>query len=313
MKSELLHVITCVFNPLRWKSRIIHARNSIKEWRDDGAKVYVVECVSGEREYELDDIEGIVHIPVRSYGLAWNKENLLNIGISRLPHNAKYIMIADADVHFRKRSWASETVHALQLHPVIQPWHTCIDLGPNDETIQVHRSFASLHHEGKPVVSNGSKFWRFDGGPYEYSHTGYCWAFTRRFLEEIGGLIEICGMGSADHHMAYGLIGEIERSIPLNTNKNYFNHLKLWEERAERSSNHNLGFVSQTIEHHFHGRKQDRGYISRWKMFIDHDFDPLSDLKKNTYGVIEFSGNKPELTRIWDNYMRSRKEDSGSL
>lgn len=313
MKAELLHVVTCVFNPLRLKSRIRHARNSINEWVRDGAKVYLIECVNGERPYELDDLEGVVHIPVRAYGLAWNKENLLNIGISRLPHDAKYIMIADADIHFRKRSWAAETVHALQMHPVIQPWHSAIDLGPNDETIQVHRSFCSLFHEGKPVVPQGPKFWRFDGGPYEYAHTGYCWAFTRRFLEEVGGLIEICGMGSADHHMALGLVGQIDRSYPHGTNQNYIKHLKMWEARATRSANFNLGFVPQTIEHYFHGRKQDRGYVSRWDMFVEHDFDPNTDLKKNTYGVVEFAGNKPELIRSWDNYMRSRREDVESL
>jgi hypothetical protein len=39
---------------------------------------------------------------VRATTLAWSKENCLNIGISRLPHDAKYIGTFDANIHFRK-------------------------------------------------------------------------------------------------------------------------------------------------------------------------------------------------------------------
>ncbi len=48
--------------------------------------------------------------------------NCLNIGISRLPHDAKYIATFDADIHFRKPGWAAEAIHVLQLYPVAQPF-----------------------------------------------------------------------------------------------------------------------------------------------------------------------------------------------
>jgi hypothetical protein len=61
-----------------------------------------------------------------------------------------------------------------------------------------------------------------------------------------------------------------------------------------------------TIEHPFHGRKGDRGYQSRWAMFLDSGFDPVTDLKRNTYGVLEFSGAKPDLERAFDRYLFQR-------
>jgi hypothetical protein len=60
----------------------------------------------------------------------------------------------------------------------------------------------------------------------------------------------------------------------------------------------------------FHGSKANRSYQGRWDMFIRHNFDPWTDLKKNTYGVIEFAGNKPELEREFELYMRTREEDA---
>ncbi len=48
-------------------------------------------------------------------------------------------------------------------------------------------------------------------------------------------------------------------------------------------------------------------------MFLESAFDPVTDLKRNTYGVLEFSGAKPDLERAFDRYLRSREEDVNTL
>lgn len=313
MRADLLHVVTAVSNPIRWSSRVALAKAAISEWVADGANVTVVECAYGERDYDLADMPGITHVPARARTVVWNKECLLNLGISRLPQSAKYIATLDADIHFRKRGWAAETVHALQLHPVIQPWTDAYDLGPNDEHLQAHKSFCSLYRDGKPVIPTGPKFWKFAGGPYEYSHSGFAWAYLRSFLEEVGGLIDVAGMGAGDHHMAYALVGAVDASMPSDKiSPAYANALRRWQGRAIRSANFKLGCVPQTIEHAFHGRKFARAYQARWDMFLRHGFDPETDLKRNTFGILEFAGNKPELEREFEQYLRSRDEDIAS-
>lgn len=309
-----LDIVTVVANPIRWESRIRLARAAILDWlKEPNVRVTLVESAYGGRDHELADLAAIPRInfvPVRNYSLVWNKESLMNIGISRLPADAKYIGTFDADIHFRKPGWAGEIIHALHLHPVAQPWSTAYDLGPNDEHIQAHTSFARLFSEGKPVVSSGGKFWTFDGGPYQYSHPGYAWAWTRDILDRIGGLFDLGGMGSADHHMALAMVGAVEKSIPGGTHPNYLAALKVWESRALTHINKNVGYVPGTIEHEFHGSKAARGYLNRWDMFIRHGFDPINDLKRNTFGVLEWAGNKPELEREWHLYLKSRAEDA---
>ena len=86
-----------------------------------------------------------------------------------------------------------------------------------------------------------------------------------------------------------------------------------WQGRALQHINFRLGYVPGIIEHRFHGRKADRGYLSRWNMFVRHGFDPDEDLKRNSFGVFEWTGNKPELIREFDLYLRSRNEDINSL
>jgi hypothetical protein len=230
-----------------------------------------------------------------------------------LPQSAKYIATLDADIHFRKRGWAAETVHALQLHPVIQPWTDAYDLGPNDEHLQAHKSFCSLYRDGKPVIPTGPKFWKFAGGPYEYSHSGFAWAYLRSFLEEVGGLIDVAGMGAGDHHMALALVGAADKSVPATVSPSYRRLLMQWQERARLHINGNIGVVPGTIEHGWHGSKPKRQYLERWDMFVRHGFDPDTDLKKNTSGVIELAGNKPELRRELALYFAQRDEDANTL
>lgn len=313
---ETLYVVACVSNPLRWRTRIDLARRAIADWlKAPQVHVTLVECTYGSRGYELDDLasERVKHIPVRATTMAWSKESMLTIGINSLPPHAEKIGTFDADILFRRPHWASEALAALDLYPIIQPWDTAYDLGPNDEHIQTHKSFASLYHSGKPVVPNGPKFWDFDGGPYVYSHTGFLWCYQRRILDRIGGLFDVAGMGSADHHQAYGLIGQYERSLPGTVSSAYRNALASWSARATRELNGKLGYSHGTIEHLHHGSKRRRFYLSRWDMFLKHGFDPVLDLKRNTYGVIEFSGRNGELEREWDLYLRSRREDDNCL
>ena len=313
MRADLLHIVTAIANPHRWESRIRLAKEAIRQWVADGAQVTVVECAYGERRHDLCGVAGITHVPVRARTLVWNKECLLNIGISRLPREAQYIATLDADIYFRRREWAAETVHALQLYPVVQPWSDAYDLGPHDEHIQHHKSFARQLFHDVPVAQTCAHFWKHDGGPYDYPHSGYAWAWTRDALDYLGGLIEVGGMGSGDHHMALGLAGHAERSMPAATHRTYAEIIKCWETRAAMHVNGKVGFVWGTIEHAFHGRKADRKYIPRWQMFLKHGFDPNVDLKRNSYGVLEFAGNKPALEREFDRYMREREEDVNTL
>jgi hypothetical protein len=316
MSIETLHVVTCVANPLRWVSRDSLARAAVASWlKAPQVHVTLVEAAYGARGFALRDLAGarVSHVGVRATTMAWSKECLLNIGASRLPDGVEKIAFLDADVHFRRPQWAQEALAALDLYPVIQPWDTAYDLGPHDEHIQAHVSFASLWHAGKPVTAAGPKFWKFNGGPYDYAHSGYAWGWQRRALDRVGGLFELGGMGSGDHHMALGMVGKPEASLPGGVSRAYRDAVFAWSGRAQVEINGKLGLSHGTIEHPFHGRKNDRAYESRWDMFVQHGFDPHVDLKRNGYGVLEFAGNKPDLERAFDRYLRAREEDVNTL
>jgi hypothetical protein len=306
-----LHVFTARSNPLYWASTHRNWQAFARGMLAAGVTLTVIDCAFGEEDH-LCAMDGVRHIPVRAKTRVWNKENLLNIGVHRTPE-AQYIAWIDADIIFRRDDWAIATLRALQHYDVVQPWSDAYDLGPHGEHIAHHRSFCRQFFHRQPLVATHRPYWHGDGGPHTYPHSGYAWAMTRQAFDWLGGLFELGGMGSGDHHMSLALIGEGDASVPGGVADAYRREVKRWEGRALRHVNRNIGYVPGTVEHLFHGRKTDRGYQSRWEMFVQNDFDPLEDLKRNSHGVLEFASNKPELRHDFDLYLQSRNEDINSL
>lgn len=303
MRPDLLHVVTAIANPIRWESRIRLYRDFEQRMLAAGVRLTTVECAYGDRPFDLAGNPAVNHVPVRARSLVWTKENLLNLGIARLPQDWQYVAWIDADILFRRTDWAQETVQALQQYDIVQPWTDCYDLGPHDEHLQAHRSFCKQWTDQQPVGP----------GPYRFAHPGYAWAATRHALEHVGGLIETAALGAADHHMALALVGKMVQSLPGGIQPGYAQPIAQWQERALAHIAGNVGCVPGTIEHSWHGAKTRRRYVDRWQILIRHRFDPFTDLKRNVWGVLELAGNKPDLRRDIDAYMRGRDEDSNTL
>lgn len=313
--AETLCVITCVSNPLRWKSRVALAKAAVASWlKEPNVSVYLTECLYGsDTDYQLSGLasDRVTHVGVRAATAAWAKENLLNISLARAPDSAQKFAFLDADVTFRQKGWANRAIAALDLYPVVQPWTQAIDLGPNDEVMAVHTGFAYVWHLGKPIIPIGTKFWT--DSAYTYPHPGYAWCWRRNTLDAVGRLYELAGMGAADHSMAVAMVGKYQLGIQKGMGSGYRDSVGAWSNRAYAQIQGKIGYTSDTIEHPFHGKKAKRGYQTRWGPFVDAGFDPTTDLKTNSYGVMEFAGNKPALELQWLNYLKDRDEDANTL
>jgi hypothetical protein len=316
--DSTLHVVTCVTNPIRYQTRYRLARQFIAEMeatRD--VRLYVAEAAFGDRHHEVTEPcepggEGhhTRHLRVRTRSHIWIKENLMNLAVRLLPRDWKYVAFVDADVSFRNPDWAMETLHALQYHPVIQPWRQAHDLGPRGEVMKTFESFGYCWQEGRPHPS---------GEPQHYAsfgHPGYAHAMTRRFYEAVGGLPDFAILGSGDRHMLFGCIGEGAKSVAFGAKKGvsgrihrgYVDRVEEWGRKAHRASGGNVGYVEGRLEHHYHGSKQARQYSDRWGILADHGYDPSADLTYDDQGLIQLTG-KPALEHAIHRYCVGRDED----
>ncbi len=319
---EQLHVVTAIANPARFHSRWALYRDFERHVLATGATLTTVEVAFGERKHEVTEAGNPRHIQLRTSHELWLKENLLNIGISRLPSapEARYIAWVDADIQFTRPDWAVETIHQLQHYDIVQMFSHAQDLGPAGEPLGVHEGFVQSYQrkrnfgfegkesggpegfkslksqkDAKPQAAGSeirnlkSEIGNYPGSTGNYGgpywHPGFAWAARRESLDKLGGLIDYAILGSADHHMAHALIGNAKASLPGSAGSRYAEHLLRWEERAERHIRRNIGVVPGLINHYWHGRKAQRFYKERWSILLENNFDPDVDLKRDTQSL----------------------------
>lgn len=306
--GQPLHVIGVISNHAQWHSRYRLFRAWLHEMKaTPNVVVHVVELSHGDHCHELEaECAGGSYLKLRSpSGHLWLKEAMINAAVRYLlPRDWKYAATVDCDVRWPDKRWAKRTIQALQNYQVVQPWATCNDLGPHGQTLQHHESFAYILSQGVPMKST------WDAN-YKYAHTGYAWAFTRKFWEQVGGFMDFNLVGSSDHHQAWGLINRVHDSVHGKMTDGFKRACEAWAKKAYRATNGNIGVVLTRIEHEWHGAKRNRYYRERWQIFVDHKFDPFTDLAYDEMGLPYILG-KPALDEEIRRYNFSRHEDATS-
>lgn len=301
--QNTLYVIGVISNPVRFHSRY----RLFRKWKAEmektpNVKVITCEVAFGDRHHEVTDPMNPFDLQLRTRHELWHKENQINLAERIMPRDWKYMCWCDTDISFVDPNWAQEALHQLQHHHLIQPWRDCLDLGPHGQVLQHFQSFCYIHQTGAPKQTH-------PGQPYKYAHSGFAWACTRVFWENVKGLMERCIVGSADHHQAWAAIGEVHNSVHGKMPDAFKRYAREWQHNAFRITKGRLGFVNTRINHHFHGPKRKRKYRERWQIFIDHGFDPYQDLQCDEQGLLYLNA-KPKLQDEISAYFRDRHEDS---
>jgi hypothetical protein len=296
--QDLLYIILPYFNFcgfMRRKQLFVEFVNRIQN--TSGIRIIVAEC-SGPTP--LGKLPGVwKHIKVETDHSLWIKESMINIAVSDLPQNWKYVAWVDADISFLNQNWVGDTIQALDAADIVQMFHSVVNLGPNGEHVKTDKSFGYMAcGSGKPYLKNDK---------YGFWHPGYAWACTRKAFETMGGLVDWAILGSGDRHMAMALIGKVSDSYPGNIHENYKKLLLDYEKQVNKLS---LSWVSGTIVHYWHGSLENRKYRERWDILTKNSFDPLKDIGITKKGLLQLSGEGKRLVEPIANYFLERCEDS---
>lgn len=327
-----LYVVTAISNPCRYKSRYRLYRDFAKHVADSGANLCTVELALGERPFEVTGEGPREHwnqeiVQLRTKHELWHKENLLNIGISRLPADAEYIAVIDADLTFIRPGWAEETVQQLQHYPVVQMFSEVCYLGPDEEFLNKRIGFAERWQRGYPFSTAAGRvknqiFYHpkqnaADAKYDEWGPPGGAWAYRREALDAAGGLIDFCVLGSADWYMAAGKAGFMQQAMQRAYHPELQQWLLDWQRRADRAFRRNIGVVPGSVFHHWHGKMQNRRYGEREQILKGHAFNPRTDLKRDTQGLWQLHDDgSTRYCRLRDAimaYFRGRNEDGIDL
>lgn len=269
--------------------------------QQSGVELYTTEMAFGDRDFAITEAGNYRHIQVRSEYELWHKENMLNLALQRLPSDWEYVAWIDADVLFQRPDWVQETIEQLQHYYFVQLFSHATDLSPSFEPMKTHTGFVYDWYQFPDKMR--------DGTYATSSHPGYAWAARREALDACGGFIDQGILGSGDRHMACAMIGKVEHSYNQGVHKNYKEICQEWQRRCEKVVKRDIGYVSGTISHFYHGSKANRGYKDRWKILVGHQFDPYRDIIRDTQGLYRLDDDKIGLRDDIRRYFRSRHED----
>lgn len=303
--NNTLYVLCMIQNSLGWKARKRNYDIFKRQMNRPNVKLYTAEIAFGNAQYEVTPPNFIEtpdpqYLHLRTDCELWNKEGAINLLIQRLPEDAEYIAWMDADVVFTRPDWAEETVRLLQQYDVIQMFSHTQDLG------------SSFQPSG-PILK--SYYYRYveEGRNADKMHkewiTGLAWASKKSVLSKIGMLPDWCVFSSCDRHIAAGFLGIMGKSFREILTDAYMKKCLLWGDRAYSVIKGNVSYMPGLLLHYWHGDRKKRGYVDRWNVMADHNFDPDVDIVKDWQGLYRFSGNNPKLEEAFKQLLRTRNED----
>jgi hypothetical protein len=302
-----LHVVIVVSNPCLYASRYKLAREFLHRMaatEGDDVAFYVVELAYGRQKFLVTDAKNPRHLQLRTEVPLWHKENMLNVGIQRLlPPDWKAVAWIDADLEFENTHWVQDTLKLLNGEcEIVQLFSHCVDMGPSGETMSVFQSAGYQYQKGAK--------YRCYGGGRDYWHPGYAWACTRAAYDRLGGLFEVGILGSGDNIMCLSLLGNGEKAILQNSDEGYKAAIRRFQDKAQGMA---FGYVPGVIRHYYHGSKQNRKYMDRWKILLNHAYNPDTYLTKNRDGILVPNWDHCPFSLLLDiyEYFAARKEDEG--
>lgn len=329
-KPSDIHVVIPYSNHLRHQSRYHLVLEAVEHLLNAGVTLYVVELAHGDRQHILQLPSEVTHIKVRATDIMWHKENQINIGMrTAIANGARYLAWVDGDVQFTDPFWPTHTIEALQTHAIVQPWKDAVDLDHRRNLIVDERgrfsteSFCSVwlsqlasgQGYSLPFEKTDDPSVDYDAKAFDrkFGHPGYAWACTTDAYLAFDGLVDWAIIGSADTIMAFGFAGLLteilERGGYWWTQDTYRPKIEMFQALCDRVIKRNIGFVTGTLLHGWHGPKAKRGYVTRPRILQASKFDPDLDLFMTPSGLYKFARDNYVLRDCLRHYMQSRDED----
>ena len=299
--------ITCYFNPAGYQRRL---RNYHHFRRRLNLPLVTIE-LSHDGEFDLSCGDADVLVQHVTPHVLWQKERLLNLAMEHLPPHCDQVAWLDCDIIFASDAWVEQTIQALQVQPLIEPFRQVYEL-PADADPDAGHAAAYLKGDSLAhVLAQGraaSDVFRGSMRLKQGCNAGTAWAARREILA--CGFYDACIIGSGNRAMACAALGRPEDTVhALRMNAAQERHYLRWAQQCHRAAGGSIGYIDQTVYHLWHGDLVDRRYTQRHEEFQQFSFDPEADLMIGDNGCWRWNSDKPHMHDYVRQYFQLRRED----
>lgn len=298
-------VITSFFNPARFKSLLNNYFVFADRLKKQGVNLLTIELAFFNSVHQIPKNENVLQL--RGKSVMWQKERLLNYGISQLPSDCKYYAWIDCDVLFSEDNWADIAVEKLQNADIIQVFKK-IYLLPKG-----HLNFTGeriLAQQGIVWQRKIHKNWleRRCKKDLPFAVPGFGWACHRNTFDHTEGIYDRNIVGSGDTFMVdcYFDSWDIHGFAPK-FNQYMRDDMMAWCEKF-RQKKMIYDYLPFDVCHLYHGELKNRQYMDRHEFILKNNYDPKTDIKLID-NVYEWSSSKWMLHNAVEQYFYDRQED----
>jgi hypothetical protein len=292
--NDYLYIIVPYFNFCQWKSNINNLDLFLSKNKfSKNVRIVISEGIFNSELKDYSD-RVFLHLKFNFKNVFWIKENLINLAISRLPKDWKYVIWCDRDVVFDGEQWIDKSIEKLSQCDVIQPWNKLNYLDKNGNKLNAIY-YSTLYTKSGVLEKN------------IHGHSGMAWGINNVFYKKIKKILDWQIVGGADITLGFSFgIKDHKKLLKLMQTKAM---KKTFKKYLKNFKDIKYDYVEANIKHLWHGDLENRSYSQRYKILEKHNFDPSKDIYYNNDGVIELSESKIDLEKDIINFFMSRKED----
>jgi hypothetical protein len=296
-------VISVYFNPAKYKS--LHRNYLIfsENLKRQKINLLTVELAFNDDEFMLPDGENVHRL--RGNSVMWQKERLINYGVSQLPPECDKFAWVDADILFPD-NWEEQAVKLLDQYDVIQLFKKVIHLPPN-ETEFAGNKVATMQGVIWQNIIHKNWLERRKRKELPFSAPGFAWAARRSTFADIG-LYDKNIVGSGDTFLVDCYLNSWEiHGYAMKFTDPMKTDMTIWKEKLW-AKNIKYNYLPVDILHLFHGSMKNRKYMDRHETILKNIYDPKADIKL-VNNVYEWASDKPEMHEDVRGYFFGRSED----
>lgn len=300
---DRLCVIAVYFNPAKYQALFNNYLKFSERIRRQQIKLITVECAFNDDEFQIPPAEDTYHL--RSQSVMWQKERLINFGISKLPAESDYFAWIDADI-LLPDNWHEVAIKELNKSDIIQLYKRVY-----------HLPKGKYEYDGGKIPFLQSVLWqkiihknwleRRKTKELSFSTPGFAWAAKRELFQDIG-IYDKNIVGSGDTFIVDCILDSWDiHGFAAKFTPKMKEHMMEYCDKL-RAKQPKIGYLPIDISHLYHGSLKNRGYMDRHKAILENDYDPQNDIKMIN-NVYEWATEKPSMHEMIKQYFYSRMED----
>lgn len=309
--------LTSYYNPLQGPLRRLNYRTFRRHL---GIPLMTVEWSrDGHFDLEKGDAEHLIQ--VSGGDLLWQKERLLNIGLSRAQSIGFHkVAVLDSDIVFKNHDWHKDVSQQLERDEFIQCFQTAHYLPPGEHQhlsrealcqIPTEHSAPSLFSritQGKDIFQSGATDFFYPMGSNQImGNPGLATAIN---LERVPNWKSYEGniVGGGDLAMLSVLTDKTDLLFSLiDYTLQHQQHLNDWGQYVGKPRV-KIGNIQGDIYHLWHGEMKNRQYRQRYSILTQCHYDPYKDIDFDTSGALRFAHTSGHLREAIENYIHSRQD-----